>query len=299
MELAQAAQVAQQVGGISLLGTGLLLGFRHGIDWDHIAAITDIASTTTAVETTGAELAPAGGGALVATHRQVRFGHLEARAMMLSFLYAVGHASVVFALGMLALSFAAILPEWIDPVMERVVGVTLLILGAWVFYSLVQYLRGESEFRLQSRWMLIFAGVRHGWHRLQHRLGGVEHDAPYRVDQYGPRTAFGVGMIHGIGAETGSQALLIAAVGGAGTQGLGVAMLLAFTVGLICSNTVIAVLASTGYITSARAKPLYITVGVLTGVFSLVIGALFAFGLGTDLPDLQAIFSFIGTSSGA
>src|SRR5688572_14726078 len=32
--------------GLGLLVTGLLLGFRHGFDWDHIAAITDITSTT-------------------------------------------------------------------------------------------------------------------------------------------------------------------------------------------------------------------------------------------------------------
>ena len=33
---------------IGILVTGLLLGIRHGIDWDHIAAITDITSTAAA-----------------------------------------------------------------------------------------------------------------------------------------------------------------------------------------------------------------------------------------------------------
>jgi hypothetical protein len=32
--------------GFGVLLTGLFLGIRHGIDWDHIAAITDITSTT-------------------------------------------------------------------------------------------------------------------------------------------------------------------------------------------------------------------------------------------------------------
>ena len=35
---------------LGLLLTALLLGLRHGIDWDHIAAITDITSTTAAGE---------------------------------------------------------------------------------------------------------------------------------------------------------------------------------------------------------------------------------------------------------
>ena len=35
-------------GILGLLGGMAVLGFRHGFDWDHIAAITDITSTTTA-----------------------------------------------------------------------------------------------------------------------------------------------------------------------------------------------------------------------------------------------------------
>jgi cytochrome c biogenesis protein CcdA len=300
MELAQVAQTAQQVSGLSLLGTALLLGIRHGIDWDHIAAITDIASTTTTIQVAEGGLAATAGGAAAFARKRGRptFGQLELRAMWLSFLYAVGHASVVFVLGLLALSFTAILPAWIDPLMERVVGITLLILGLWVLCSVARYLRGEGGFRLQSRWMLVFAGVRHGWHRLQHLLAGRHHDEPFRVDQYGPKTAFGVGMIHGIGAETGSQALIIAAVGGAGSQGLGVAMLVAFAIGLVISNAIVAALAATGFISSARARPFFVAIGVLTGVFSLVIGAFFTLGVGTGLPDLQEVFGSLKLISG-
>ena len=34
--------------GFGILVAGFVLGLRHGIDWDHIAAITDITSTTAA-----------------------------------------------------------------------------------------------------------------------------------------------------------------------------------------------------------------------------------------------------------
>jgi high-affinity nickel-transport protein len=277
------AQVAQQTAGGVLFGTALLLGIRHGIDWDHIAAITDIASTTTAMEVAGRD----GNGT-----RSVEF-----KALWLSFLYAVGHASVVVALGLAALSFAALLPDWLDPLMERVVGVTLLVLGVWVFYSLTQYLRGKQDFRLQSRWMLVFAGVRHAFAHLRAWIQGGEHAGHLHVDQYGPRTAYAVGMIHGIGAETGTQVLIIAAVGGAASQGLGLGMMLAFVVGLVISNTIIAVLASTGFVSSARAKPFYVAIGLLTGLFSLVIGAFFTFGIGSELPDLGEMFGFIGAES--
>ena len=46
-------QVAATPAGIGVLVTGLALGLRHGIDWDHIAAITDITSTTAAASAWG------------------------------------------------------------------------------------------------------------------------------------------------------------------------------------------------------------------------------------------------------
>ena len=83
---------------------------------------------------------------------------------------------------------------------------------------------------------------------------GHDHVDPLEASSYGPRTALGVGMIHGIGAETASQALIIAAVGGAASAGLGVPMLLAFVIGLVISNTVIVILSATGYIASQRTQ---------------------------------------------
>src|SRR5258706_139299 len=118
-------------------------------------------------------------------------------------------------LSMAALLVGAILPAWVDPILERVVGFTLVLLGAWVIYSVVQYTRGKGEFRMRSRWMLVFDLARNAWDRLQARIHGHEHTPSAHSTQYGPKTAFGVGMIHGVGAETGSQALLLAAVAGA------------------------------------------------------------------------------------
>jgi high-affinity nickel-transport protein len=196
---------------------------------------------------------------------------------------------VVFALGVLALAFGAILPEWLDPIMGRVVGITLLMLGIWVFVSLYQYVRFGAEFRLRSRWMLVFDGARHGWRRFQARVHGHEHVAPLEMSSYGPRTAFGVGMIHGIGAETGSQALLIAAVGGAAGAGLGLPMLLAFVVGLLVSNTIIVVVSAMGFVAGQARRRVYIAIGVLAGTFSIVIGLSFLLRTDGLLPDLQQV----------
>ena len=276
MELFQAGA---QVGGAALIGTALTLGLRHGIDWDHIAAIGDITSTTSAASPSRAR-------------------GIDARALGLASLYAIGHALVVVALGSAALAFGAILPEWIDPVMERLVGMTLVLLGFWVVYSLVRAWRGGPEVRLQSRWMLLFSGLRRGWGAVQARVHGHAHDGAahvHRVDQYGPRTAFGTGLIHGIGAETGTQVLLIAAVGGAATQGLGVGMLLAFVAGLLVSNAAVAVVTSAGFVSARRARHVYLGVAVLTAAFSLWVGSYALLGISAQLPDIvQPIISVFG-----
>ena len=310
------------VGVLALLAGTFLLGFRHGIDWDHIAAITDITSTTTTSQATSEDrrlvdpmpphqhhdaLADEAPAAAAAGHphshhdvgpvhviRESRWAHEQQHALALATLYALGHASVVAVLGLAAILLNAVLPDWVDPIMERVVGFTLLVLGAWVLISLVQYLRGKGEFRLRSRWMLVFDGVRYAWSALQARIHGHEHQPSAHATSYGPRTAFGVGMIHGIGAETGTQVLLIASVAGVGHSGLGIVMLFTFLVGLVLSNGVVAVLTASGFITAARQKAIYVAIGSIAGVFSLVVGAYFLFDLADTLPDLQNIFGFIG-----
>jgi hypothetical protein len=288
MEMAQATELAQQAGGIALFGTALTLGVRHGIDWDHLAAITDITGTTTAARVAEEPVSRPAPGPLLTVG-------VNWRAVGLASLYALGHGLVVVALGLAALLFGAILPDWVDPIMERLVGATLLFLGVWVAYSLVRYWQGDGDFRLQSRWMLVFSGVRRGWGALQQRLHGHAHTTGqyhvHRVDQYGPGTAFGTGLIHGVGAETGTQVLIIAAVGGAASQGLGVGMLLAFVAGLLVSNTAVALLTSAGFISASKIRTLYVAAGALAAVFSLWVGSYAVLGVSDQLPDLQTVIS--------
>lgn len=305
---------------LGLLLTALLLGVRHGIDWDHIAAITDITSTTAAagmgdaahsgqhrdmtghahghggeVEMRAHDAGP--GGATIAPALalrpavgRTRFLSGQADAIRLGSLYALGHGLVVILLGLAAIAFGAILPDWLDPLMGRIVGFTLVALGVWVMYSIYRYARGGERFRLRSRWMIVFDAMRYGWRRFQARFHGHEHVEPLEMSSYGARTSFGVGMIHGIGAETGSQALLIAAVGGATGVGLGVPMLLAFIVGLLASNTLVVVVSATGFVAGQVRRPLYITIGVAAGVFSIAVGLAFISGTEAILPNIANLF---------
>jgi high-affinity nickel permease len=326
-------------GAVGLLVTAVVLGVRHGFDWDHLAAITDITSTTATAdaadfvhesvheERSGHAHAHGGEAELRAhgpeTPQSNAHPHLagppqmvnvdaadsahipvsavrpslhgeQSRALLLGSLYALGHATVVAALGLAALSLGAVLPEWVDPIMGRVVGFTLVVLGAWVFISLYQYARHGTAFRLRSRWMLVFDSARFAWRRFQARLHGHEHVDPIEMSSYGPRTAFGVGMIHGVGAETGTQVLLIAAIGGASGQGLGIPMLVAFIGGLLVSNSVIVLVTATGFIASRLRERLYVGIGAVAGAFSLVIGAIFLLQLEDRLPPLDSFLGLVG-----
>jgi high-affinity nickel-transport protein len=110
-------------------GAALALGFRHGFDWDHIAALTDL---------TGSQGSPR-------------------RSMRLATLYALGHAVMVVALGSLAILFAEQVPDPLDVAMERVVGATLVVLALWILWTAVTT-KGAPP--LRSRWMLVIDAVR-------------------------------------------------------------------------------------------------------------------------------------------
>ena len=99
-------------------------------------------------------------------------------------------------------------------------------------------------------------------------------------------------MIHGVGAETGTQVLLIAAVGGAASAGLGVPMLLAFVIGLLISNFAIVLLSTTGFVASQRRERIYVAVGLVAGIFSLIIGLIFVFGADAIIPDMDSLLPF-------
>ena len=301
--------IGMSSGSIEAFHVGLVLtafgfGFRHGIDWDHIAALTDI---TSAQDT-------------------------PRRSMRFATLYAAGHGLVVFALGAAAILFAAQLPASVDAVMARLVGATLIVLGLYVGVALI---RNGRDFRMRSRWMLIFGGVRRAvrWaggvrqpvvievihdhdhdqshaddaahreaharalvstagggsergqrHRHVHRHVGELPDDPFMT--YGSRSAFGVGMIHGIGAETPTQVLIFLAAAGAGGKLVGLTLLGCFLVGLLTSNTLIALAGTFGLLGATRNFRLYASVSVATAVFSLAIGSLFILGRGTMLPAL-------------
>ncbi len=243
---------------LMLLASALFLGLQHGIDWDHIAAISDI---------TGSADEPRHG-------------------LFLGTIYALGHASIVTVLGIAAIIIGIALPDWVDGMMGPLVGVTLVFLGLYILYSLIH--NGEN-FQMRSRWMLLFDGLRALWRWVLGQLRGTPQPARVQTrSTYGVRTAFGIGMIHGIGAETATQALLFLSIAGVGGKLVGSLMLVCFVLGLVISNTGIVVASIFGFRVARNNRRAYMAVGGAAALFSLALGIFFLTGRIELLPPILA-----------
>lgn len=274
-----------------LVASAFLLGLRHGVDWDHLAAISDIAATQDSPR----------------------------RGVVMSSLYVAGHAAIVLLIGTVAIITGRNLPGWADTIMSMVVGWTLIILGAYVAYTLIRY-RGTVP--LRSRWMIVLGGVRNGYIWLRSRLApkasvpvahahphsalatfhhdGDEVDAEGRLPRhshphvhdpahepftdYTPATSIGIGMLHGIGAETPTQVLVFLAAANAGGSLAGLAVLVSFLVGLVLANSAITVGAAYGFFTTNRRSWVYTGLAGATAVVSLLVGTLLVLGQDAFLP---------------
>lgn len=233
-----------------------LLGLRHGIDWDHIAAIADVTGTTEA----------------------------KRESFILALLYIIGHATVIVILGLLATLIGVNLPIWIDPIMERFVGVTLLLLGLYLFISI---LRHGKNFHLRSRWMLLFTAAKKITNYLHDRIPHPHEQLEIKhSEKYGLGAAFIVGLIHGVGAETPTQIILFVTAAGVRGSFIGVLLVFTFVAGLMISNSFISIVSILGFAKAKKNSNIYVVLGLVTAVFSLIVGNLFLLGRANFLPAI-------------
>ena len=234
-----------------------VLGFRHGFDYDHIAAISDITSVQ----------------------------KKASNAMRLGLLYALGHASMIALLGSIVILFQLSLPQRLDSWAERLVGLSLVILAVYVIGSLVW---GNPEAQPPSRAALIIRGYR----RLCRRFASASVDpaisanATDNLNYTGP-IAFGVGIIHGLGAETPSQLALFLLAANLGGMAKGISGMAMFLTGLLIMNTLMTASAS-GLFHRAAPHPRTVRICVgLTAFYSFVVGCVFLLGISGDLPTIN------------
>ncbi len=207
-----------------------LLGLRHGVDWDHVAAISDIAS-----------LQPSAG-----------------EASRCGMLYALGHAATVSLIGIALIGLHQSLPETFALWMQRVVGGTLVVFG---LYVLVTLLSGRTPV---SRGQAIF--------RLFERLHLHRKTPSVKDQRCGPKSSLGLGVLHGIGAETPTQLSMLLIASNLGGFRNGVLGLLVFAAAMFVSNMFLTTVATSVFSVSKIKPILFGGLGVLTAAYSLWIG---------------------------
>lgn len=162
----------------ALAGIGLLLGFRHAFEPDHLAAVSTLAT---------------------------RQGSLFA-ACRLGLAWAVGHTASLGAVVLLIMVGGLHLPERLWPAADFVVGLLLVGLSGSV---LLRYVRG--------RWHLHAHSHDVGPHlHLHSHAHGTEHRHPHPPAD--ARRSLGFGLLHGLAGGAAILLLLVAAAPTPGAQ---------------------------------------------------------------------------------
>jgi hypothetical protein len=256
--MTQAAPLALD---LALVSAGLL-GFRHGFDYDHVAAITDIASVQNSART----------------------------AMKTGFMYVLGHAATVAALGLAVIVFQLSLPAGVDTWMEHLVGVTLLVLGVYVLWTTFFHSHPhdhpghphDHKHAPRTRVTLLINGILWLVWRVRQTFSSrpVERHQLFG-DGMGNSPAFLVGVIHGFGAETPSQLMLFLLAANLGGIAKGVLGLGAFIGGLIVMNTIMCG-AAAGMFRASMSRPrTFQWIAGLSAAYSIGVGLVFIAGTST------------------
>jgi len=209
------------------LGAALLsctaLGLQHGFDWDHVAAISDLTSVQR-------------------TPRQ---------AIRCGLFYAAGHSATVGMLGIAVIMLRQSLPDALSAWMQRFIGLTLVLLGAYVLSVLF------SGGQMMSR---------------GHAIAALLHRSREADSGYGKKSSLSLGVLHGIGAETPTQLSMLMIAANVGCVQSGLLVLGLFVVAMFASNMVLTTTA-TGVFAISRPKPALLRLlGACAASYSMWIG---------------------------
>ncbi|MFP5211109.1 MAG: hypothetical protein ACLGRW_17650 [Acidobacteriota bacterium] len=242
------------------LGSCLVLGLRHGFDYDHLAAISDI----TAVQRSWSS------------------------GLRLGMTYALGHAFTVAALGIAVLELHMGLPGGLDHWAERLIGLTLIVLGIGVVAGILRKdAHGHTHSRVESRLAIAINGIL--WAAWKIRLlWNRQAPRPERFQwMYTGKSVFFIGILHGVGAETPSQLALFFLTANLGGTSRGMMGLAAFALGLVTMNALMTASMGTAFRAGGHHPRFYHLIAWTGAAYSCIIGTIFLFGIADRLPPLS------------
>ncbi|MCY4583187.1 MAG: hypothetical protein OXE50_10395 [Chloroflexi bacterium] len=223
----------------AVLAIGMLLGFKHATDADHVVAVATFASEN--------------GNAW--------------RGLWVGASWGLGHTTPLLALGIVILVLKEALLdryEAIAPVLEFGVGVMLVFLGAQVFYNLR---RGSLHLHEHAH-----EGQMHVHVHSTHREGSEPGNGNGLHDILRPQfrlKSYGVGMVHGL---AGSAAVMLVLLPQIEVFWVGLGYLVLFGVGTVASMSVITIILGVPFAVMSHAQPWYRAIAGIAGAASLLFG---------------------------
>ena len=225
--------------GATLL-LGLLLGMRHALDADHLAAVATLVT------------------------RSRSLGHTIWQGVA----WGAGHTLTLLLFGGAVLVLGLVLPERAALALELAVGIMLVVLGTEVLYRLW---RGRVHFHAHRH----ADGAKH-FHAHAHEGESQAHDPDRHQHGHGfPLRALLVGMVHGM---AGSAALILLSLETLRTPAWGLAYIALFGIGSIAGMAALSVvIAIPMRLTSRRLNRSRNGLSVLVGVSTILLGCFVAF----------------------
>jgi high-affinity nickel permease len=186
---------------LSILGLGFLIGMKHALEADHVAAVASLASGSRSVSET--------------TRMGVAWG--------------LGHTVTLFLIGSMVLLLDWMVPETVAHILEFVVGLMLVGLGIDV---MIRMTPRKAHFHAHAH-----DGAHH-FHAHRH-VPEVKHDITAHAHAHPrglPIRALLVGFVHGL---AGSAALVLLALSTIQSLWLGLAYILLFGLGSIAGMAIL------------------------------------------------------------
>src|SRR5271156_1451857 len=234
------------MGSWAVLAFGLILGFKHATEADHVIAVSSI----------------------VSEHRKIL------KVALIGGLWGLGHTLTLVAVGMVVLLLGVAIPERISQYLEFGVGLMIIGLSGT---ALRRILRRPTDLHVHAH--------THGTNRHSHVHFGhnhTEHDElsdnhSHRVNQIGLKPLL-VGAMHGL---AGSAALTLLVLTQVKSQVLGISYLLIFGFGSVLGMMVVSTLIGVPFALSSR-RLTKVTFGLQTvaGFAGLCFGFWYASSVG-------------------
>lgn len=182
---------------IYILSLGFLIGLKHALEADHVAAVASLASKASSVK----------------------------EGLMLGATWGLGHTVTLFLIGSTVLFFDTLIPEHVAQILEFLVGCMLVFMGG----SLIKEFVGKRmHFHLHhhSDGVTHLHFHSHAHEKIDHKTNPHNHKHPAKISV----KALLVGMMHGM---AGSAALILLALESASSIKVGLAYILLFGMGSV------------------------------------------------------------------